>query len=591
MRKLTLTLLTVLVLLAGVLAPVASAQEIPVDDLTALAAYVPANTSVFAAVRTDQAYFETLDALLRDIAEAVGEQVPPGGFLGELNRAIIRGSGGALTYESAVESWLGNTAAIAVITDNVMAMSGTSTPAVALVEVTDRDSAEQFLDLMLAELIAADLYSKDSADDTVLYRSEVSTSYTFLLTDNVLYIGNPAAFTGELGSLIPESLAETESFTALLGTLPETNYNIIGYMDLPALATSASMLARGFTSGEQGPQINYDAIPAALGPVGFGATILGGRTLALDLVHLPGEGDLLTILNLPSLTYIEGAPADPDFAGVVPADTAFYMQGTSLGSVIAAARQDLDSVGNALLRGWVLPQLQRSEPEAYAALRDFDVNNFNTFIDLTLEGTLGMTSDEVFNTLGGQYAQALRIVPVDADWPVSWETVQVFENVDNARTERLVDGLARLTDDFRLTDSYEDGRLVVRTTDNMSLLMAGFMGAVETEIVTAYNRDVLATGWAGLVDFALDRSGDSLLETDAYQFERGFFLNGAQTIYYVNFSALRDLLAEDGVLAQRFPTEDFSEPQRFLSTFDSAAVSAATGGATNVIRFTLTLAE
>jgi len=76
-----LALLLALTSFAGIVAADNVQAASPLDDLTALAAYAPADTAFFAAMRTDDAFLDELDVLIGRVAgnfppEMRGEMPP-----------------------------------------------------------------------------------------------------------------------------------------------------------------------------------------------------------------------------------------------------------------------------------------------------------------------------------------------------------------------------------------------------------------------------------------------------------------------------------------------------------------------------------
>ncbi len=139
-------ILRLLILLLGTF--VGGVQATPVAELTTLARYAPQDSTVFIAIRTDDAYIQALDSLLADLNARTGGQMLPRDFTlrNALNELFTDMSDIPNGFDSAIRPWLGDTAAIILPTG--IDLSGNTEPAVLLAaSVANRGAAMFFLNL------------------------------------------------------------------------------------------------------------------------------------------------------------------------------------------------------------------------------------------------------------------------------------------------------------------------------------------------------------------------------------------------------------------------------------------------------------
>jgi hypothetical protein len=268
------------------------------EGVAAMARYFPANTVVFTAVRTDEAFLDQLDSLLQpafQMAEATGTSAT------SLREALNMGLANANTDLDTLMAWLGDYAATGATPQGLQSTG--STPAQGFyiaVEVADRAGAEAFLESALPSG-----YASTQEDDFTLFTNDASGAPNVAVSDDLLLV-YPA---GEaLPTLTREARLDSSSdFQTAIGALPAGNYSLLIYSDASAMAQGVPL--------DPGGNLTFDTAPLA---VGF--TILDGRTFTIDSAQLPLEG---AAVSAPTAI-------DPDFARFIPGNSSVVIHATDL---------------------------------------------------------------------------------------------------------------------------------------------------------------------------------------------------------------------------------------------------------------------
>ncbi|NWG17709.1 MAG: DUF3352 domain-containing protein [Chloroflexi bacterium] len=292
MRKLIVVCLLAVLALGAV-----PALATPQSELTALAAYYPPQSPLFAAMRTDDAYIEELDAVLAGILRKLPEGVVPPGFSLRSALNLLVAETGAADFDAAVRPWLGDTVAIGFL--SLEDMSDSLQEVVIAAQITDRAAAAAFWKYLLDRTNSTYGEITDSAYTFYTMDAEAPEEGGLLIADDVMLLG-----VGDLRAMLLTREARLNQYPAFADTmalLPADRYNAVIYMDAAAIAraTPDAEMAAGF-----------------VGTQGIGLTILDGRSLVIDAVSMAGETSLESLgFNLGGLT-----PVDPAFAASIPAD-------------------------------------------------------------------------------------------------------------------------------------------------------------------------------------------------------------------------------------------------------------------------------
>lgn len=567
----------------------------PTAELTALADYVPANVTVFAAIRTDHAFFEEIDALAAHIGSKTGNPVEPDdGIIGGLNDATIFSSDGELDYETGVRSWLGENAAI-VFPHAAALFRGSGEPLI-LVSVTDRAAAQTFLDAILADDLESQNVVVEEADGATLYIASSNGDESYGLTDGLMVIF-PSAYQ-DLGRQIVtttpnEPLSGSADFGAALAALPGDDYSAFGYLNLRGVFTS---LPEFMPTSSLPIAVDFAVLADAMGVQSFGATVLDSRVMAFDMAFVHGEVSVFEAFGLPAPTVGVRDAVDPGFARHFPANVFLYSHATNAGSQIGEMVDNIVTIGDPFMHDIISPLIRMAgETEAADFVDGFSFNTFTTFAELSIEGSIGLPSDQLYALLDGQYAGAFSVIP-DPDTYVTFESLQVFENVDAEGSGQLIEGLARLLGDFRADFTFDDGVITVPTSKPLAAIMFNInperqMNTTGADMLITASDALIVAGSRPQVEFALGSNAGNLAETDVFVYDSQFFLPGAQMLSFINIPALYPVFTDDAPLAEVAPQTDRDQINTVLSLFDSASVTRVSTEANTQFRFTLTMAK
>ncbi|MDZ4768035.1 MAG: DUF3352 domain-containing protein [Chloroflexota bacterium] len=263
-----------------------------------LAQYFPADTQIYVSIRTDIGFLDQLDAFAATVTDILSTlDVPP---------LSVRDLIGMVGVAPEWLTWLGDAAAIGVITLDPAQVTGASIYAV--IHLQD----------------AASVYSLFSSLD---FQGDESTltsgSTTLQFIDDVLIVSN-----AESPIALPEDNGmweESTHFQETTDALPADNYNALIYLDAPDLARLVSPAA---TAAEM-----ISTVP----PLALGLTILDGKTYAIDAVALAPDGISPAADSLSA-----------DFTRLIPASANAFMQAHDLSNLIEVGiqfqQQSIDSM-------------------------------------------------------------------------------------------------------------------------------------------------------------------------------------------------------------------------------------------------------
>ncbi len=574
MKKLVL----MLVLVLAVFAP-AVAQDVPLSDLTTLAGKVNGTAVFFAAIRIDDTYLTTLDNLLGGALQSVSPQPIP-----RLNTLLDLAVGSLTdneqTFAEDVRPFLGATAA--VILPRVDFSGGQ--PAVA-VEIADRAAAETFLDGLFAEDIDSGVTTRDdSLTGVTQYRHESGDILT--LFDDYLTYERPQGISATFAST--NTLAENAGFQAAVSALPEDNYNILAYAD-PARALRPFVNLLGASAAQSLPNVNFEALPDAFGPFAAGATILDQRVLTIDIAQTPGSEDLFAALNLPAPAGVTFDPADPGFARVAPADTVFYLQTTGAGRQAAALFEGLPPLYDAFIAQVVLPNLDTGEEDARLLLTVFSGDRLKTFVELAVEGTIGVPLADVYSGLDGNSATFMALIEDDGRFGLA--NVSISENTNAEINAQVFDGIVSLMDDFRFPFTVDGTTMTLPISSVQSLSLTPDSLLFPGSTIFAVTDELIYTVPEQLAGFAENPS--SLAGEPAFVQAEKSFLPEAEAIWFVHFAPLSNLLSNEAFLAQLplspSDRDGIAQVRDVIDLFESAAITTVNSDAAAVTRLTLSL--
>lgn len=296
-------------------------------NVAAGADMMPADTVLYASIRTDAGYIETLDGVLNNLYAQVSAALPPDmtGMLPPIENPISTALDDSFRGEFAttVRPWLGEQIAIGIGGDLTADMPDISI----VVDITDRAAARAFAE---SDIIASDSITVEELDGYDILTDEMVSAF-IAINDDVMVLTTAERM---LPPNITDTLAANGDFSKALDALPAESYNIFGYVD----GTSLLELANAAVDTDQFVDPATVALLADLqgnlGVIALGATILDGDTLTIDYAQ-QATGDLLAGAS---------TPVDPAFMSVLPAGTDLLIHASNLNGTFTTALQGLQGL-------------------------------------------------------------------------------------------------------------------------------------------------------------------------------------------------------------------------------------------------------
>jgi hypothetical protein len=601
--------------LAAPAAAAPQAQSTP--DLTGLAAYFPADTPLYIGVRTDTAFVDELDSLVRAIAAKVPEAGMVGSLRSMLDQGISQTFGSGETFDSVFGPWLGSSAAIGVLSlDSTMQGNTNDAPVLFAASITDRDKAEAFVNGLIDKQHLP-LVPSTQGDFTVYSygiatpeATEDSTTTDMSYTDAsipAIAVSDDAILIAKTRADLPLnsdflSLDKTDGFD-VVSRLPETGYNAIVYANLgTTLQTVMSQLVAQMRAQGSDTSLYESLLPIYSNyptqAVGF--TILDGKALTVDLAQGPidyssfrgtpfGSLDFNALLNAPAV--------DPSFASHIPADAIFSAQGTNLGATINYL---LDAIGYGVQYGMQAYQQANTYSDSDTLdrlppfLRDIQPEDVRAFVDLAVAGLTGLNlEDDLLANINSDSALFGRLVPV-GDSSFTYDTALVVKFRAATALTHVFDQLKVALDRYKASYTSEgEGTFVLPDVirgfipDSLGLDLSD----TAFDFLIGHAGDVAAIGTRGAVEFALNGDGASLADDPSYQSASKYFLDGAQSVWYLGGASICHGLSLVAPMVTQMGGSSYELQQvdTVLGLIDSASITTAMNDQGTTARLVLSL--
>lgn len=577
MRRVLLPMLILLLVM-----PMRLTAAPPLNDLTALARFAPPDNVIFAALRTDPAYFEELDSLLGFVASGLPGLLPPGITARALvNDQLIP------DFDEQVAPWLGDTVAISL----GFSTSAATPDTLFIMNITDRAAALAYLNDRFG--LDTRFEAQDIASYTLYQDSRSFDPLHLLLGEDVLIYSNNLSQleTVARGDFSP--LSASAAFTDALTYLPAAGYNAVAYM-----ATSQLLLATQSLGSElDNPAV--DLLATADITQIFGLTILEGRTLALDFASNIGNLESMAAImgDMPLPDPADYPPVDLNFLRHLPASTQFVVLGTGLGPQLNASFNSLSMLGELAQQ-----QMASDFGRPGLAMQPFTAGDlgglFQGGLTVTFAGLTGLHLEEdVLRWLPNDYAVYASLIAVASDLPASLDLGLLAAVSDADAAANIV---ARITD---AAERYDAPRSTERIGSGQALVLPQLVRVLleqalprslldatpELDLLIGADESVLAIGLRPGVTYALDPVGVSLADTPGFGYAAGaLLLPEAQTVAYINPAALRAALNDTNLVA--FAPE-LAQLSQLLGLLESATISTRMPSAAfSQGRFTMTFA-
>lgn len=554
------------------------AAAIPLDDLTALAQVAPEESAIFAALRTDAGYIETLDGLLAQAGDQTG-LIPIGATLAnvlDLAAQNVDRENDDASFETVFRSWLGDTVGFAAV------MTDSNNPVPLLIfSVTDREAAADFVTTSNEELVETDLNGA-----TLYVDPERSWEPQYLLTDTHLFLmdsRDAEAFATQL--LTQEtSLADNPTFQEARDALPLDDYNIFFYNDFLSLLDEQMMGEMAMGMGMLGLDSLFDmqALLDSMGAQAMGFTIQDGTSLVIDTAQRVEASEALTNLTIGGMNF---EPLNPDFLASVPADSVAVAHATRFGPALVDSLNLLELVGEALDDEFE-SRVRGIDDEEVAVLL---LDDLVTFMRLSFKGLTGQTVDEAFGWMTGDYATYLRVLDY-GDAGYSADGGVILNNDDPAAAEAFVQGQRNALNDLYVSYDDSDNMIVVPYISDIlrSALGDNNPFGQDLDLLLGWNDDLLAFGTRPGVTQIMSGDMASLADDDRYQAATAYFLPDAQSIAYLNLAPMSPLLTD---LAEAASAPELNAVVSVLGLIESSSVSAVYNEDTSIssVRMVITL--
>lgn len=546
------------------------------EALTALASYFPADTVIFAAVRTDDDHIDAVDALLQRVGQVIPEAAPPVSLGFMLNVAAMENLG--VSFEEGVRSWLGDTAAFGLLSIDELT-AGDDAPGVLLaVEITNRTAALEFLENVLSDV--SDL-EKSRVQGYHVF-SSAFRSGAVAVNDDVMLVSNNLdnlALHGDFARL-----SANEDFSAGLATLPEPDYNALLYLNTPVLQAANREMMRQ-TGGEL-PLFELSSSVAGVTVLGF--TVLDGRSLTIDAVS-PINLDNLAAFGLePNIP----DPVDPAFAQRVPADAPFVLLGSGLGRSFEVMFNNLRRLDAVVEEngGWELFFGPSINARTRANLQNFTVRGALGAVNLSFAGFTGLSLENDFlPMLDGNFALFLRVLEDETGMlipDVGFVSEVSDPELAFANVAQLQASLEAYGSPYSVETVAEDANVIAAQW--LRSLLQTSSPNVDVLIGTDGRSFVIGTRRA-----VLD-ARNSLSHDPSYLAAQAYFLPDTSQIGYFGGRALVGLV--DKLIASYPPStreiSDLPELRALLTGVESISITSSfVSNESALARFVLTLAE
>ncbi len=323
MRRWIIRIVTLSILVCGLavsLVQAAPAAQERFGTLESLNAYFPKDTMLYAATRTDNNFIASLDRIIQTVESQLPQGVIPPQFPTSLSTALdlLMAQAGGGTFANSVRPWLGDTLAVGIY-PAIRSAGGRI-----VIKITDPKAAT---DAVLKTLVS--WTSKQIDGYTLLTPTNSDDHNRIGIYADVMIIYSWSDDVGpqQTPTVVPNVTANPY-YTTALSRLPDTNYDMIAFVDTPLLV--AYNQRQGYHSS--GDWIVPAAFYRTLGSTGIGVHVGDNQTLTVDMAQTLGNTAGLDSLGIHFTG--QGASLTPDILTHVPSKSVFVAQAADLGSML-----------------------------------------------------------------------------------------------------------------------------------------------------------------------------------------------------------------------------------------------------------------
>ena len=592
-RNFTRMLVIVMILMLSVTLMIGTTSATSAQELTDLAQFAPEDTPLFAAVRTDDGFIDSLDSLLELLGETGAEMgdAEDGGIRALLDMALSEMGAFEGGFDENVRSWLGDTAVAFMPSFDLMMGE---LDAYIVFDVTDEASAIAFVETLLANDLEDEFYEMVEEEGVVAFTPTTFSGMGYAIAYDALVI----SMSGSFDSLIaPDAdmldLSNNSQFNAFVDSLPADEYNAVVYTDLGVIAEQTvgivAMLATMQTDVDV-PEIDFDALVDTLDmQLGMGFTLLNDRSLVIDSVMFPSE----ELNEAMSLFMASTEAVDLDILNYVPADAPLVAIGSGFGDSINGLFTALEQLDQ-FLADFDVSLADMDTEGVPEGLANRSLSDIGTFIRLAFEGTTGLSLEETLAGMNGTYAFYAGVDAVEAmDSVVPVVDMGMVMFTDDADSSAsYVEAVADFTTSMLTRATFEDGVLTV-PADVLGISVPDMPSA---DMILTSNDELLVAGSSDTVSALLDGDSETLLDNTVYTYESELFLADSSMVWYFNSAPLLDVLetfyAEMGMDDMDMQLEGIGDIEALFSlgeSIDSGSISISTSDDVVVTRLSLTL--
>lgn len=460
MRRYFVGLIIGLLIAVGLSTVQADTAQAPIENAF-FANQMPAGAIVYASIRTSDAYFDEIDAILNQLVTQLNTVIPMPQISSEtVNiRALLNQAVGNLRlegdFETLIRPWLGDNIAVGTYLNMENMLPST----LVAVDIANRELAEAFI-----ENISRGFLVVNVEGNFTVYGGENADVY-IALNDEALYISNIREFIPFNGAPA-DNLSNDPQFMTAITALPAPSYNILVTSDTSALLQ--------LSNNSQEAQMLSALLPDAY--TAIGATIVDGVSPTIDVVQIGLPEEILNLINV---------PLDSEFTQYIPTNATGVIHVTNLETAYNTLLEFISSqTGQDMY-----PQLQTANEIFGFDVIDFllsgDVALYFTYKPEGLEGLINPQIEALTNNTqvpSGDLSQIL-------------ELGYIFEVSDPTQAQSFLDTLYQLYEQFGtntqgMTITREDigGNSVLALTTNDAA------NNVDIELILGGNGKVMVFG-------------------------------------------------------------------------------------------------
>ncbi len=551
-------------------------------DPLALSVYFSQDTLIYATLRTDDAFIDTLDGILARIGEFIPDAELPLSLPMLLDLAAGQATG--QDFDSSFGTWLGDSAAIGLGSiDSIDALNGMEPPpALGVIEITDRQGAEAYL-----RTIA------DNAPDRYNLKPDTSSGYTILsasmqplaiaVSDDVMLISTAPEL---LPLTMPESsLSSNPDFVAAIDALPESAYNTVIYLDT---AEMQRINQAGIPSSDLMQQLN-----ALAGVQAWGFTIRNGDVLIADVYAKTAGPDAMAELGI--TTYTPQA-VELAFADRIPADVPLLIHSTDFGPTTQNALDIIRGLSAVIEANGGLAALigntSDMDPDAAEALKYLDLGSLVAFTNISFAGLTGLSLErDVLPWMNGDSITALRFTAGTGELMALPDFAMFTETSDQQAASYALASMVDAAGQYGTAYSQEalgTGEALVLPVIREALSL----DQSALDLMVGSSDDLFYFGTRDLVNDIINTEA-GLGSTDGFRAASEHFLPGAQQVWYFNsapiVSLIETLVTSESV--DYYTQLNLLDVRQALALIESASITAVNGEDAGTGRMVLSLAD